>query len=305
MTQYPIAFQYLTDGWYVFAVDQAFTPVLQGKLIKIGDTSTADACKKLSTLIASENESQTENQLKRMLQLSDPLHFLGIVDDPQKARFTVQTRDGKETTITLAPISRSPALWKFGIKPETWPQHLKDRRPQHGYAWLENHLYVWYDRCTEFPLYPIRKWTDDILSQIDEKKPSKVIVDLRRNGGGNSVLLEPLINKLAKHPINGKDTLYVLIGPATFSSALMNAQQFATRTKATLAGQPTGGSPNHFGEVKTFTLPHSKCVVWYSTKYFKMTNDNAQTLSPHLRLSPSAAGYFADRDEVLETVLGK
>lgn len=303
--QYPIAFIHLADGWYVFAVDQAHSQVLKGKLIRIGSTPVEEACKKLSTLVASENASQTENQVKRLLQLTEPLHFLNLVDDPDRASFTVQASDGKEAVITLGPITHGPTKWKFAIKPETWPDHLKERRPQHGFSWLDDTLYIWYDRCTEFPQYPIKKWTQDILTQIDEKKPRKVIVDLRRNGGGSSILLEPLINGLAKNEINTKESLYVLIGPATFSSALMNAQHFKTRTKATLVGEPTGGSPNHFGEVKTFTLPHSKCVVQYSTKYFKMTNDNATTLDPHLVIKPTASGFFADKDEVLEAVLKK
>lgn len=304
-TQYPIAFIHLTDGWYVFAIDQAHQQALEGKLLKIGSTPIDDACKKLSTLVASENESQTQSQLKRLLQMTEPLHHVGLVNNPQKASFTIQTKEGKETVITLAPISRSPANWKYAIKPDTWPAHLKQNRPQHGYAWLDHTLYVWYDRCTEFPLYPIKKWTQDVLNQIDEKKPKKVIVDLRRNGGGNSVLLEPLINSLAKTEINEKERLFVLIGPATFSSAMMNAQHFKTRTKATLVGEPTGGSPNHFGEVKTFTLPHSKCVVQYSTKKFQMTNDHAQTIEPHQVIKPSTQGFFADKDDVLEAVINK
>jgi len=302
-TQYPIAFIYLTDGWYVFGVEQAQPQVLEGKLIKIGNTPIEEACKKLSSFIASENASQTMSQLPRLLQMTQPLHELGLVEDSAKASFTILTKEGKETVVTLAPITRGPANWKLAVKPETWPDHLKQNRPQHGYTWLGTHLYVWYDRCSEFPTYPIKKWTQDVLDQIDEKKPGKVIVDIRRNGGGNSQLLEPLINALSKKEINTKETLCVLIGPATFSSALMNAEHFKTRTKATLVGEPTGGSPNHFGEVKTFTLPHSKCVVQYSTKRFQMTNDNAQTLAPDVEIKQTAQGFFADKDEVLEAVL--
>lgn len=302
-TQYPIAFIYLTDGWYVYAVDQAYAHILKGKLVRIGQTPIDEACKKLSTLIASENASQTENQLKRLLQMTEPLHFVGLTEKPEEASFTIQMATGKEETIVLTPISLKPAKWIFAIKPQTWPDHLKDRRPQHGFTWLDKNLYIWYDRCAEFPNYPIKKWTQDILNQINHKKPDRVIIDLRRNGGGSSSLLEPLINSLAKLPINTRDSLFVLIGPATFSSALMNAQQFHTRTQATLAGQPTGGSPNHFGEVKFFTLPHSKCTVQYSTRYFRMTKDNAQTLNPDRWITPTPKGFFEDRDEVLEAVL--
>ncbi|HQR41678.1 MAG TPA: hypothetical protein PLX97_03315, partial [Gemmatales bacterium] len=75
------------------------------------------------------------------------------------------------------------------------------------------------------------------------------------------------------------------------------------RFQAELVGQPTGGSPNHFGEVKRFQLPHSKCTVMYSTKKFVMTKDNATTVIPHRIITPTAKGFFADRDEALEAAL--
>ncbi len=210
-------------------------------------------------------------------------------------------------TVTLQPQQLPRNRWKLAIHPENWPDHLKQNRRQHGFTWLADNsvLYVWYDRCTEFANYPIKQWTQDVLAQIDDKKPAKVIIDLRRNGGGSSILLEPMINSLAKNDINDSSRLFVLIGPGTFSSAMMNAQHFKTRTKATLAGEPTGGSPNHFGELKTFTLPHSKFMVQYSTKRFQMTNDNATTIEPHIMLTQTANGVFTDRDEVLDAVLKK
>ena len=35
-----------------------------------------------------------------------------------------------------------------------------------------------------------------------------------------------------------------------------------------LVGKPTGGAINHYGEVKTFTLPESGLYASYSTKLF-------------------------------------
>jgi C-terminal processing protease CtpA/Prc len=98
--------------------------------------------------------------------------------------------------------------------------------------------------------------------------------------------------------------LYALIGPGTYSSAMMNANELRTHAKAILVGQPTGGSPNAPGEVKTFTLPHWKCVQ-YSTKIWRRTNDNANTIKPDIAVEPTPKGFFADRDEVLEAVLKK
>jgi hypothetical protein len=306
--QYPLAVTWLKDGWYVFAVDDSAKQVLGGKLLALGKTPIDQAVAKLRGIGASENISAERNALQRHLVNVEVLHVLGLQADQNRGEFTIQKRDGQEEQITLTPVPRGqrPKV-TMGVHPENWPTHLKQRRPQHGYAWLADNtvLYVWYDRCADNPALPIRDWIKQVLDEC-KKSPAKVIVDLRRNGGGNSILLLPLIAGLkADSHVNADGKLFILIGPGTYSSAMINAHEFRKHTKATLVGQPTGGSPNSPGEVKTFTLPHSKSVVQYSTKLFRLTTDGANTVQPDLLVEPTTAGFFADRDEILDTVLKK
>jgi C-terminal processing protease CtpA/Prc len=145
-----------------------------------------------------------------------------------------------------------------------------------------------------------------LFAAIDAKKPSKLIFDFRNNGGGNSAIAEPLINALRDNPaINQEGKLFVLIGRATFSSAQMNAQHFRDRTKATLVGEPTGQKPNHFGEVKTFTLPNSKLVVQHSTKQFRQSAKDEPSMMPDETIEPTSEEMFAGRDVVVERVLAR
>lgn len=304
-TRYPLGIGYLTDGWYVVAIDSREKRHLRGKLTKVNLYPIKEVCTKLETLIAAENDSQRQNQLPQLLTMPEALEFCGILEKAGPADFTIQSPEGNETHVTLWPDSIRPAEISPAIDWKSWPKHLQFNRAPYGHQHLdkENALYVWYDRCANDPRKSVKDWTAEVVKLLDEKKPDKVIVDLRRNGGGNSSLLEPLIRELKDREVNTRARLKVLIGPATFSSAMMNAQQFATRTQAELLGQPTGGSPNHFGEVKRFQLPHSKCTVMYSTKKFVMTKDNATTVIPHRIITPTAKGFFADRDEALEAAL--
>ena len=115
-----------------------------------------------------------------------------------------------------------------------------------------------------------------------------------------------MINALREDKsINQKGKLFVLIGRQTFSSAQMNAQQFRDRTKATLVGEPTGQKPNHFGEIKNFTLPNSGLVVQYSTKQFRQSEKDEPSMMPDETIEPSSAEFFAGRDVVLERILAK
>lgn len=304
-TQYPLGVQYLTDGWYIFAIVSREQRHLRGKLVQINGVPIDEVCTKLKTLIAAENDSQRDNQLRRLIPMTEALQFSGIVEKPASVPFTLVNSEGKEEVITLSPLSLKQATFAYAIDPKTWPGYLKPERPWYGQVHLEkeNAFYIWYDRCANDPRKSVKDWSAEVVKQLEDKKPAKVIVDLRRNGGGNSALLEPLIRELKERDINTKQRLKVLIGPATFSSAMMNAQQFKTSTQAELIGQPTGGSPNHFGEVKSFQLPHTKCTVYYSTKKFVMTKDNAKTVEPHRLVTPTAKGFLADQDEVLEASL--
>ena len=150
----------------------------------------------------------------------------------------------------------------------------------------------------------MKQWCEQVLGEIDQRKPERVVIDLRRNGGGSSPLIKPLIDGLReREDANQKGKLFVLIGRRTFSSAMMNALEFRERTNAVLLGLPTGGSPNHFGEVRSFTLPHSKWQVFYSTKRFQLTDDGATTVKPDMEVDESAADFFAGRDAVLDAAV--
>ena len=70
--------------------------------------------------------------------------------------------------------------------------------------------------------------------------------------------------------------------------------------KATLVGQPTAQGVNHFGEVKTFRLPNSRVTIQYSTKYFRIIEDDSSTIQPDVHIEPSIKDYKNGRDVVNE-----
>jgi hypothetical protein len=83
----------------------------------------------------------------------------------------------------------------------------------------------------------------------------------------------------------------------------LNALRLKAETKAILVGEPTGQKPNAYGEVRTMTLPHSKLLVQYSTKYFKTVEGDPPTLPPDISVDRSSWDYINGRDPVLERAL--
>ncbi|HEV8058390.1 MAG TPA: hypothetical protein VGP68_00835, partial [Gemmataceae bacterium] len=104
-------------------------------------------------------------------------------------------------------------------------------------------------------------------------------------------------------PINAKGRLFVLIGPHTFSAAMSNSAHFRLRTTAILVGEAIGERPNSYQEVRQMTLPNSRLIVRYSTRYYKFVESGENVIRPDQEIIPSWAEYKAGRDPVLEWVL--
>ncbi len=86
---------------------------------------------------------------------------------------------------------------------------------------------------------------------------------------------------------------------------MLNTVELKQKTKALTVGEPTGGKPNHYGEVKQFTLPHSGWKVSYSTKLFKAAQmeGDPDSIRPDIPVKVTGSDYFAGRDPVLEAAL--
>ncbi len=92
--------------------------------------------------------------------------------------------------------------------------------------------------------------TREVFAQLERTDTHRLIVDLRRNGGGNNYFGEALRKGIGHSHINRPGGLYVLIGPQTFSAAQNLANRLERETFALFIGEPTGGSPNHYGDAK-------------------------------------------------------
>ncbi len=91
----------------------------------------------------------------------------------------------------------------------------------------------------------------------------------------------------------------VLIGPRTFSSAVMAADAIATYDLATLMGRPTGGVPNSHGEVGFARLARSGLIVSFSSAQFIRASGDPEDNSPvkpDVLVSATPAAVGEDRE---------
>jgi C-terminal processing protease CtpA/Prc len=108
---------------------------------------------------------------------------------------------------------------------------------------------------------------------------------------------------LQRHDRPGR--LVVLIGRTTFSAAANLIAELEASTGATFVGEPSGGSPNLYGDPAPATLPHSGWSFHAAAiRWVKSTEGDARlALEPDVPVPVRAADFFAGRDAALERVL--
>ena len=303
---------WLRDGVFIAGADQENRGLIGAKVLGVGKLSIDEAAARAASVMARENEHWFKVMARQWIRYAEVLRATGVVDSLDAVPLRIRGADGEERTLVLKP---KPAIVKIdwvSVPNGASKELAATRKPRAGGRWYGHNfdeangtLYCWYDRCQSQPDQPtVVTWAREVLSFLDEHDVKRVVIDLRRNGGGNSILLYPLRAGLAKREkINQDGKIFVLIGRGTFSSAVMNAEELQRGTKAVLVGEPTGGMPNGYGEVKVFKLLNSGLTVQYSTKYFKEEGKERPSLLPDVTAEPTGAEFFAGRDVVMEAVM--
>lgn len=308
--EYPIRVGWLTDGLYVLNATDAHREAIGTRLVKIGDQEALTVMDAIKPLFAWDNESQLKNVGVQLITVADVLYGLGVLPDMERGRFTVQPTEGDAFTLDLTPLPADQEVtWvsiydKAGVQP---PITLPNRR---DFYWFEvlpetKTLYFHYRVCGQQEGRPFDQFANDMFAAIDQQGLERVVIDLRYNGGGNSAVLRPFIDEMKRRPaLNANGKFAVLIGRRTFSSAMQNAIELKEETEAVLLGEPTGGKPNSYGELKSFYLPNSQIRIWYSTRYWlNMPNADPPALMPDVEVQRGIQDYLTGRDSVLDAAL--
>lgn len=306
----PLMLYWFDDGLFILNTTQRYRASLHGRITGVGGHPIDEVVEILSGIIPHENDAQIKNKLGSLLTRTDLLFGLGLIPDPAGATLSFLDKGGVEQTVAMEPVPMSgrPA-WLLDLSPtEDAPLYRQKAGEYYWFHYLEESgiLYVKYNACRNMPDRPFPEFTREVFGFLDTHDVRRLVIDLRQNGGGNSGIFAPFLAEIKKREsLNKEGRLYVLIGRRTFSSAGLNALELKNQTAALFAGEPTGGKPNHFGEIKYFQLPHSKIPVQYSTKYFTSATEDGPSLMPDIPVKVNFRDYLNNTDPVLEAVIAR
>ncbi|MGH9221737.1 MAG: hypothetical protein ACRD1W_20690 [Vicinamibacterales bacterium] len=70
-------------------------------------------------------------------------------------------------------------------------------------------------------------------------------------------------------------------------------------------GEPIGERPNSYSENDEMTLPNSKLVVSYSTRYYRFVDEDVPAVLPDMHIEQTSADFRAGRDGVMDWILSR
>ncbi|MBL7005466.1 MAG: hypothetical protein ISR78_00130 [Spirochaetia bacterium] len=265
----------------------------------------------LTSILSHENEGYVRSLMSSALLDPQLLYGAGIISSREACEMTFRFPGGESETIYFESrklITFKDLNWVV-FYDDTYPadrtllppylQYSKDMYRGVYYP-SEKLLYILYNSCKNDPEHSFSNFISKQYSDLEGHPIDNVVVDLRNNSGGDSRIIKPLYSLLYNELSQSR--LFIIIGPNTFSSGLMNAVELSQKFNGILVGSPTGGKPNHYGEVRSTQLPSGNIISW-STNYFIMIpGDNSDALYPDLPVENESADFFALKDSVLETI---
>ena len=304
VSSYPLRFRWLSDGFYAISIGPASSAAFGRKLTAIDGRPAAEAFEKIRTLIPAENLSWARHIGAQYLAVSELLHYAGVTNERSTATFEF------EGGVVLA-LQPGPVTVSFPRKARPRPpvssqfatlNYWFDYFPETGT------LYIKYNVCGEDTVLPMTDFANQVVDYLKDKLFNRAIIDIRNNTGGNSAVTDRLFTTIGLAIEAGKipfpkDGAFGIISRETFSSGMLAAMDLR-RNQTILVGEPTGGIPNSFGDVRVFNLPNSGWRFQVSTKTFRFPDyDGKDSVAPDIQVDFTIDDLANERDPFLAAIL--
>lgn len=318
----PIDLTWFKEGLFITGTTKDNYEILDKRILSINGFKTKTIIDSLKTLFVDENKAQINVNSSRLFDNNVLLKYFGF-SKPNDSTYDLEVADFNEiiTKYHLKEVENNIKSNKDKVftKVNTEkPFYLNGSGKvfKEEYFPKEKIYFIQYNKCisketiekfgnkeTAYSYPSFKEFEEQVIKQIENSDIDKLIFDMRFNGGGSSYLAESLIDKISNNKkINKKGKLFVVVGNKTFSSAIFNTIYFKEKTNAIIIGEETGGKPNHFGFVKSFTLPYSEIKVTYSSEFWKLTEKDTNTITPDAIIECSFNDYKNGIDPVFEFV---
>lgn len=319
----PLGIHWFKDGYYITAINRQSEAFMAGKILSINGIPVKEIEAKIAKVLYAPNEASKKLLVANIIKNVSLLNYIEVAEG-NSVELHIKKADNKTDKLTLNfnPSQRGRGQMAFAM-PEEIPLYKQNSR-----AWFWNStlndetLYLKYNvsnsreallktsqltNASQRQIESIPSFNGFIKAVIDKMNKSnfkKIVFDLRGNNGGEAQQGTDLLKAIQDTPFmkNGGKVI-TLIDASVYASAVNNTLESKQLLNATIIGEATSGSPNHFGNVDVLELPNSKLRLQYSTKYYQLSKKGENTITPDVMVPTSIQDFVTGKDPVLEKAL--
>jgi hypothetical protein len=304
---YPLRLYEFDDG--VFVVGAERSTLVGAELLAVNGVDINELLRDVTPLIAHDNEWTIRDRRPTFVVSTSVLRGLGVLEDDRRATFRLRAPNAAAVDVTLDAIAVGD--YRLGLDSGDW---FPDRPwPVHFRRLLRNERH-WVERTADGRAVhvgynvtrgDIEEFAREVETLFRSPSVGVVVLDLRHNGGGDNRTYRPLLESLER--LGNEKRLAVLTSRVTFSAAMQFVVDLEHRTPATFVGEPTGGSPNCYGDATAVELPNNGLNAYVATIAWMTAGDSDERLArePDIPVRQASSAFFAGDDPVLDTAVSE
>ena len=301
----PIKLFKYSDGVFITDCPKNYTDILGSELLAINDISIEEVKSKLFKYEYGENQNFRDISATVYLVNLDMLKRESIVKG-QEVQLKMK-KNGKILYKNINPLKIED--WQYGKVDSDYsgmyfidvkkmnekmknidhttirPLKIINQTEKNFYATVKNkNLIIYYNLCSDNAEFNMHSFSKEINEKLHKIKPSKIIIDLRFNGGGRSELYHQILKELEFYQILNPETkIKILVGNFTYS-----ASGFATiETMRTLDNVEIIGGDSGFtiktttGVDSLFYIKNLRTYCQYAARFIDVQNYEKEDVFKH------------------------
>lgn len=277
---YPVRYEILQDGLFIQSGAAEYSEIIGGKVIKIANHPAEEVLQKVKEISWGDslNEQSLKVEMSFLISCPKILQGLNINDSDEKVSVTVE-KNGQQKTLEVKAIKDIMSFMREGKRVFAYeksanplPLYLKNPNDNYWFEYVKDSkiLYVQFNSVQNKSDESISAFFKKVFDFAEQNSVEKFVLDVRGNTGGNNLLNKPVVIGLIKAKFNERGKLFVILGRRTFSAAQNLVNEIEKYTNAIFIGEPTGSSPNLYGDAIIMTLPNSKISFRVATLWHQI-----------------------------------